>query len=423
MRNWDPGNVLVCLFLVAVLIVIPSVMVAVGMELKQNPEYGNLPRIEISLNNTDLKSIKENSKERVYPDNTFKLVDGKEQYKYSDVEIKGRGNATWGQAKVPLQIKFADKVDLLGLGKRRKWILLANFYDSNNLRTSTAYYIEKMLGMEYAYEGRFVDLYVDGAYEGLYYLVRGIGVGKHAVGLKDPMGVLVELDNIYGKAEEKYYVSSNGEILTVKDAAAKDNTEAAMSDFMTDFNKMELAIKNNNFAELEEVIDVESFAKYYLLSELIANHDAYFTSVYFYKDGVEDKIHAGPAWDFDIALNNGGEMDPGQSFSRRDDYAEYGDPEAQYGNYSKLFSRLIEMPEFWAEVQDVFGQYLSGHKKAVIKQITNDAAKIYKSAFRDGEKWGKKNFVGEVDRMLKWISDRYDYMEKEYSSSESNVVK
>lgn len=423
MKNWDPGNVLVCVFLMAVLVVVPSVMVGVGMELKQNQDYGNLPRIEISLNNVDLDSIKKNSKEIVYPDNIVRLIDGKEQYKYDDVEVKGRGNSTRWQEKIPLQIKFSEKVDLLGLGKRRKWILLANFFDPNNLRTSTAYYVEKMLDMNYAYEGRFVDLYVDGAYNGLYYLVRGIEVGKNAVDLKDPMGVLVELDNIYGKEEERYYVSGNGEVMTVKDSVAKDNVETAMNDFVTDFNKMEQAIRNDDFAELEKIIDVDSFAKYYLLSELIANHDAYFTSVYFYKDGARDKIHAGPAWDFDIALDKDGGLDPEQSFSRRDDFADYVDPEAQYGNHSKLFARLIEMPEFRARVGDVFEKYLHGCKKELLKQVSNDAAKIYKSAFRDGEKWGKKNFVGEVDRMLKWIDARYDYMEKEYSVTTYNVLK
>lgn len=423
MRNWDPGNVLVCIFLMAVLVVIPSVMVGVGMELKQNQDYGNLPRIEISLNDVDLEGIKNNSKEIVYPGNAVRLIDEKKQYNYDDVEVKIRGNSTRWQEKIPLQIKFSEKVDLLGLGKRRKWILLANFFDPNNLRTSTAYYVEKMLDMDYAYEGRFVDLYIDGAYNGLYYLVRGIEVGKNAVDLKDPMGVLVELDNIYGKDEERYYVSGNGEVMTVKDSVAKDNVEVAMNDFVTDFNKMEQAIKSSDFAELGKIIDMDSFAKYYLLSELVANYDAYFTSVYFYKDGAMDKIHAGPAWDFDISLDKDGGMDPEWAFSRREDFAEYGDPEAQYGNHSKLFARLIEMPEFRAKVADVFEEYLHGRKKELLKQVTNDAAKIYKSAFRDGEKWGKKNFVGEVDRMLKWIGARYDYMEKEYSVATYNVLK
>ena len=373
----------------------------------------------ISLNDTTLSEIYENGKEKIYPGNDLEIVADGTVLDFTDVEIKGRGNATWLQPKKPLQFKLPSRVDLFGLGKHRKWILLANFMDYTNLRTDTALYIEKMVGEKFAYQGKFVELYVDDSYEGLYYLTRGIGVGKNAVDLRDPLGVLVELDNIYGEMEESYFVTSNGERLTIKDIVVDDNAEVAMADFMESFNALETAIKVWDYQKITELIDVESFVQYYLISEMTANPDAYFTSQYFYKDGIEDKIHAGPAWDFDVSLNN---MEVRSEFLANADMTKniateyFENIDDQYMQWSRLFARLIKFPEFRAEVERVFNERLSGRKRELLKHVFGQAAKIYAAAMRDGKRWGKEGYVGDVKRLLEWLDARYDYFEMEYGT-------
>lgn len=54
------------------------------------------------------------------------------------------------------------------------------------------------------------------------------------------------------------------------------------------------------YEDLDLVIDVESFAKMYLIQELTKNLDACCTSYYVYYDG--GKLHAGVAWDYDWTL-------------------------------------------------------------------------------------------------------------------------
>jgi len=53
-----------------------------------------------------------------------------------------------------------------------------------------------------------------------------------------------------------------------------------------------------------EYIDVESFAKMYLLQEYIKSNDVCAGSIFFHRDGAgaEDKLIAGPLWDLDCAL-------------------------------------------------------------------------------------------------------------------------
>ena len=318
MRKREHKGVFVTLIFVVVILV-GVILVQINVSQRPVPMSNNeFSRMEINLNGATLKEIYENGKETKYLGNNVTVTDGDKEEAYEDVEIKGRGNATWAQIKKPLQIKFKQKVDLLGLGPRKKWILLANYADWTNLRTDTAFYIEKMVGEKYAYRGDFVELFVDDEYQGLYYLTRGIEIGKNAVDLRDPYGVLVELDNVYGQAEELYYVTGNGEHLTVKDAVNEDNIVTAMEDFVASFNALEEAVKNRDYNAINELIDVKSFAEYYLIEELMFNTDAYYTSQYFYKDGPNDKIHAGPAWDFDISLNNyrrGQDNDPAMPFT------------------------------------------------------------------------------------------------------------
>ena len=377
-----------------------------------------VPEMKVTLSGVTLEEIHKNGKDIKYLDNQLKLINGDQVQLFSDVEVKGRGNFTWGQEKKPLQIKLSEKADLLGLGERRKWVLLANYVDATNLRTDTAFYLEKMLGENFGYSGEFVELYVDDEYEGLYYLTRGIEIRKNAVDLRDPLGALMELDNIYCQREDLYFKTNNGECFTVKDAVNKDSVELAAADFLESFNQLEGSIRSQDYKKIASLIDVESFAQYYLIAEFSMNNDAYFTSQYFYKDGPGDKIHAGPAWDFDIALNNylvteekAFDADFTNSIS-----TDYLDKNEQMGNWSRLFARLIQFPEFRDEVDKVFQSKFKGRKHELLWHVFTQAAKIYPEAMKDAERWGKEGYVKDVKKLLTWLDRRYDYLEEEYGA-------
>ena len=67
-------------------------------------------------------------------------------------------------------------------------------------------------------------------------------------------------------------------------------------------------INPNTGKTLEEYIDLESWAKKYLVEEIVKNFDGGISSQYFYKDSDakgEPLLYAGPVWDYDGALGNG----------------------------------------------------------------------------------------------------------------------
>ena len=56
-------------------------------------------------------------------------------------EISLRGNSTSGAEKAPYNIRFSERVSLLGMDRGRKWSLLANLYDKTLMRNYIAYYL------------------------------------------------------------------------------------------------------------------------------------------------------------------------------------------------------------------------------------------------------------------------------------------
>ena len=119
------------------------------------------------------------------------IVQGNETYNskttklYSGAtEIRGRGNSTWGQPKKPYRLKLDKKTDLLGMGKSKHWVLLANYLDESLQRNTLAYNLSGAMGMEQM-STVFVDVVLNGDYVGNYQLCENIRVDPTRVDIFD----------------------------------------------------------------------------------------------------------------------------------------------------------------------------------------------------------------------------------------------
>ena len=387
--------------------------------LAQYPDRG-LPRINIELDGVSLEEINEGLKETKYEGNELTLYDGADISSFEDVEVKGRGNSTWTQPKKPYQIKFKRGVDLLGMGKNKKWVFLANYLDVSSIRNDVAMILAEMLGEEYNVRGEFVELYFGGEYEGVYYVLPRIEIAKNSVGLREPDGVLFELDTLH-MAEGDCHWSYWGDCLRLKGVVSGEReSEQAAMEFVEDFRKLEMAAEQGNYDEVMDLIDVDSFVKYFLINEFTVNPDAYTSSFYLYKDGTEDKIHAGPVWDFDFALGNHNwswQVDesffsPEEEMVRKKEvFSE--DSDATVG-ISKLFYHLDEMPEFKKEIVRIFGEKMSGRGGEFVKKILATIDKVGEALKADNEKWETGDFENETRSLMDWILKRYEFFERLY---------
>lgn len=397
------------LILVALLVAVVAVAIPQGQTHEEKiPE---LATVEIFLAEASLDEINAGPKSTKYEGNVVRILENGETAEYQGVEIKGRGNTTWAlDGKRPYQIKFSEKVDLFGMGKARKWVLLANMLDEADMRNDVAFYLEKMMGSAYAVEGRFVNLEVDNEWIGLYYLTEKVEIGKERIDLRDPLGVVAELDNGHSENEEPHYSEVWGAIITMKDLVAEDNHVAATADFMAAYNRFERAVYEKDFAKIAEIIDVESFARYFLLSEFSIDPDAYVTSFYLYKDGVNDKIHAAAGWDYDYGFGN-------HNWLKGEQPEEYYYPDRVANNRwpAGAMKGLIAMPEFQEVVGRIYREALLGKKAELLNHFWETYDLIAGSARKDAEKWQlEPDFEQEVAYLADWISRKYDYLDDEY---------
>ncbi|MBQ9484495.1 CotH kinase family protein [Candidatus Saccharibacteria bacterium] len=368
-----------------------------------------VPTIEIWLNDITLETINSGDKDTKYPGNNLTITQDGEESSYSNVEIKGRGNSTWGQEKKPYQIKFNEKVSMFGMGKAKKWVLLANFFDkSGGLRTDIAFYIERMINPDNALNGQYVNLIVDDENLGLYFLTPKVEVDKSRVDLKDPLGILVELDNLHTN-EENFKVGNNH--LQPKDLVAEDNKELAIKDFSTSVQKLMSAAKANDLNKLSKAVDLDSMVEYYLLSEFTINPDAYSSSLYLYKDGTEDVIHFAPGWDYDYSMGNKEWV-----WAPNDEYyspynmsiSKYYDPKKE-----NKVGWFVNTPEFYKIVGAKYRETMMGKKDELLQYFDEQVKYIKESMLYDEARWNGR-FYEEVMYLRDWLSKRFDYFDEVY---------
>lgn len=375
-----------------------------------------LPVMKISLLNTTIEEVNENGKNVKYSGNKVEIFDNGITNFYDDVEIKGRGNHSWNlMDKKSYRIKFDEKVNLFGMGKKRKWALIGNEVDKSLMRNDLAYFMSDVMGGKYKAEGQFVELYVDEEYLGVYYLTKTMEIDPQVVDLREAEGVLVEVDNAYCVNEEDFWEAKNGDCLVMKDVVTEDLQDEVMEEFLEDYNGFLKAISKRDFEKASELVDIESFAKYFLISEFAANPDAYFTSWYLYKDGLDDKIHGGIFWDFDGAFGNRdwGEWEEG-----------FYDPTAimarfkyeKTENLSQVMCDMLEMPEFRKMVSEMYMREFKDKKELILSHLDETTELIREAAARDAEKWGG-DFEAEVSYLREWILTRFEVFEKNFGSS------
>lgn len=229
--------------------------------------------------------------------------DGELDYSGSIENLKGRGNATWwGSDKKPYSLELAGSADLLGMGAAKKWVLLANGTEPSQIRNKAVLDFAAEAGLRYTPESRWVDLYLNGEYTGLYLLTERNEIHSQRVNIGTENTFLVSLE-LQSRLEEQGYphiVTRAQQALRIHEnyldtaelaAIIQSAENAIMAEDGTD------SVTGKHWTEL---IDLDSWAEKYLLEELFANGDACSISQYFYYDG--ETLFAGPAWDYDATM-------------------------------------------------------------------------------------------------------------------------
>lgn len=278
----------------------------------QTAEDTGLPRVYI----TTPGGVGINSKDVYVEDGTLSIFDKNGELELNILsDFKGRGNSTWMMPKKPYAIKLSSKAEVMGMPKHKRWVLLANWVDRTLLRNDIAFEIAKKCpALPWTPRGEFVELYLNGKHRGNYYLCEHIKIDKNRVNIDEideetpetdlSGGYLLEFDT-YSDAEINYFYTKHKNLpVTIKepDEEVITSWEHPAYTYIQNFvNSVEDALEKGNYSEIESLIDVKSYAEWWLLYNLVGNLEpAHPKSCYMYKKR-NGKLYAGPAWDFDCA--------------------------------------------------------------------------------------------------------------------------
>lgn len=268
-------------------------------------QSGNLPTLYIDTASGSMdyihekKGNAESGKLRLYRD------DGTLDCDAQISAINGRGNATWAAEKKPYSLELTQKTDLLGMGKAKKWILLANYYDDSNISNKLSFDFAAAVGCAYTPECQWVDLYLNGNYAGLYLLSERNEVDPQRVDIEENGSFLLsmEYEERWNGKNYPALFSMHGNLLRIHHAGMSADLAWEIWQSAEDAIFSEDGVDPRTGKGWEELIDTESWAQQYLLWEVFAEYDAGAISKFFYYDPQTEKIFAGPVWDMDNILN------------------------------------------------------------------------------------------------------------------------
>lgn len=292
----------------------------------KNDEFcTHLPIVEINTNNKTIPGINGESDlieaqfSLYYNGKTSNRLTDKKNLS-SNIQIRYRGNSSRVFPKHQYLVKFIDKnqqgknVQLLGMQNENKWILNGPYLDKSLIRNYLSYNISGKI-MNNVPEVRYCEVFLNEEYQGLYLLVESISrtlteVTRYKPNWSNGMSsYIIRLDrhddsNIMLNNLSKYSGKIiNQNAINIIYPSEIDLTEEILDYINNDFSKFEKALYSYDYKEYEKYIDVDSFVDYMILNEFFKNSDAGTHSTYLFKD-IRGKIHMGPVWDFNNAMNN-----------------------------------------------------------------------------------------------------------------------
>jgi hypothetical protein len=347
------------------------------------------------------------------------------------LEIRGRGNTTWEMMpKKPYRFKLGASTALMGMPASKHWVLLANYSDKTLIRNDLTFELSKMLGMEYTPRSQFVDLNLNGAYQGVYQLTEHIRIAPERVNIPELKasdttatavsgGYLMEVDERYGEdfcfrssRTPMVFCLSNPETLN-------DPAWARQRAYITNYIKqVDDAIFGSQFADpvagYAAYIDVESAIRYYLVNELFKNVDGNLRlSTYLYKKR-GGKLFFGPVWDFDLSIGN----------------VNYDGADVVTGWHIRTapwFTRLFQDPAFAAQVKSRWLKMKSDKTiDSLFNTISARRAYLSKVQVRNFQRWPilstwvwpnrvvTGSYDGEINAMSDWLWQRKVWMDLQF---------
>ena len=334
-------------------------------------------------------------------------------------KIRIRGTSSRWFAKKGYKVKFASAKSLEDLPSAKKYNLLASYPDPCKLRDYLALSISYTMNNNsdrYAPLPILSQVYIDGEYQGLYFLLDDIDSGKDKIELADytaddvEVPFILEMDTVAYKdgvegvnyfalgTTDVFDYDGDGwtDLLYVIDS--DDNLTTAQFEYVQNYvTCCRQALVDKNLDRFCDLVDVNSFIDYFLLGELFRNTDMAGRSVYMYKESTDSKLVFGPSWDFDYTCSRPYKLGPNTDYTlenAKDRFTNY--------DWWKLFLDIPDAVELIKERYTIYIRDIYLHEIDCAKEFYafyEDKIKI------DAELWYSK----DVDDTATLVEDNFSW--------------
>ncbi len=324
------------------------------------------------------------------------------------ISIRARGNSTFKHPKKPFAVQFESPTSVCGLEEAQDWLLLANFMDHSLLRNSLALTAASRMSVPYTSSFRNVCLVINGEWRGCYLLCGGVDIAEGRVEIPEG-GWLIEGDT---------YESGGGFFRTPLRSLPfhiryPESVDSALMESIADYmGKVEYSLYSDGNQNWADMIDLDSFADWWILHELCMNAEPNGPrSCYMLFDGI--RLKAGPVWDFDLAFNpvgldEGGDIRPYRL--HRSDVTELT-ADSSFCSRALWYDALFKHQEFTDHLKQRWQSVRPNCLKA-LEEIDTIASEIEQPAVADQEKWGALD-PARFDTSASW-RESYDNLRSTY---------
>lgn len=378
--------------------------------------YTGLPIAYINTENNQDVAEKD-----LYLKGHFVLYDkDKQELATSSLKIKGHGNSTWTCDKKPYKLKFNESVSLFDFPKDTEWTLLANYADPTFLRNDVTLWMARNYGnFEWVPRAEFLNLVLNGSYIGLYQLTEQVKVSRDRIDV-GKSGFLLEVDGKHDEHDVTFSVPHILNPINIKAPLVVEGDESYT--FVYDYlQKTDAALFSQDWLDPEvgykNLVDIASFAEWYLVMEMTSNGDAIYYTSCFMNLVRNGKLKMSPVWDFDLSCGNYPQL--GHGANEREKFYIKG--QVQW------LDRMMQDPEFVALVKQRLDVYCA-NKQALLDYIQDRATQIQTAVWVDNVTWGAlcsdtfpqevviKMHQNEVKKLCDWFDVRLDWLKAQFEA-------
>ena len=192
----------------------------------------------------------------------------------TEADIKGRGNVTWRlYPKKPYSLKTNSRISILGMKAAKRWVLLANWADRTLLRNDVAFECARHTSLEWTPSGTFVELVLNGEYQGTYYLCEKIQIDTCRLNIDTNDAYLMEIDDHYDEVN-KFKSGLFHLPYQFREPDDDELTEEQFTYMEHYVEGLEKSLANEDMlmnGEFENWIDPQSFVDWWIVNELCYN--------------------------------------------------------------------------------------------------------------------------------------------------------